>query len=690
MSQTDSFLAPDFLKQYEGKLPERRGTLFLPVYLRTYSRYLPELKRRERWDETVARVVEYSMSLYQGPATREALIEEAQALFENIFELKLFPAGRTLWIGGSKASESFGEGNFNCSACVIDNLDAFGDMFQLLLCGCGTGFRVLPEDVAKLPKFCPKINVINEPYKTVYPGRKVDQTRDLHDMDVGTFSDQPEHLGVDIHVGDSREAWVKALRMFLETASTGLKGINEITFNINYNYIRPEGTRISTFGGRAPGPNGLMEMFTNLAKVITNARGRLSPVDCMDICNFIAKNVIVGGTRRSSQIALGSPDDQDFIDAKKRLWLDKQNLQRTMSNNSMIFENDPTREQIAEAFKGIKVNGEPGFINLKAMRKRQPLAAVVNPCSEIILSDKGFCNLVSLNLCAFIDNKGVNFGALYRAMNLATRVSLRATNITVSLPEWDKVQKRDRLLGVSLTGIMDAFDRLGIEFDSPEALEIFKGLREYANRTADTYAFEMRVPRPLLVTCIKPEGSLSQLPTVSSGIHRSWAPYFIRRVRVSSMDPCGKALQELGVPYEIDQAKSERLVFSFPISSGAKSSANEEPAVRQFERYLTTMKYYTDHNTSITITAGEKEWTELEQMVYDRFDEVVGCAFLPKYTDAYPQMPYEEITKEQYEEMMQTFPNLDGLVDLVNKYEQEEYEEQDLGSDCGPLGCPIR
>ncbi len=156
------------------------------------------------------------------------------------------------------------------------------------------------------------------------------------------------------------------------------------------------------------------------------------------------------------------------------------------------------------------------------------------------------------------------------------------------------------------------------------------------------------------------------------------------------MDPAAKAMQAVGIPNEPDQGKAERLVFSFPIKSGAKSSAAEEPAKRQFERYLMTMKEFTDHNSSCTLTVGENEWTEIEDMVYDRFDEVVGCAFLPKYTDAYPQMPYEEITKEQYEEMMQTFPNLDSLAELVNQFEQEEYEDTELEQDCSTGQCPLR
>lgn len=677
------FLSSSFLSQYEGKTPPLAGKLFYPVYLRTYSRFLPEKKRRERWDETVARVVNYSMELYQGASPRQDLINEAEELYDSIFNLKVLPAGRSLWIGGTRSAERFGEANFNCSFVVIDSLEAIGDLFQLLLCGCGVGFRVLPEDVGALPTFS-KVKVVNKPYEPQ------DYRPEGTEYDFERAEDD-EGVVASIEIGDSREGWVTALREFLSLSS--IRNVPEAIFSINYDWIRPEGSRIETFGGRAPGPAGLMEMFTNLTKVINRSGGRLSPVDVMDMCNFIAKNVIVGGTRRSSQIALGAPTDQEFIDAKKMLWLDRQNLQRTMSNNSIVFKEKPTREQISEVFKGIKVNGEPGFLNLTAMRKRHTTADGTNPCGEIALRSRGFCNLTTVNLTAFIENGEFNYGGAQRAIKLATRVGARATNITVSLPEWDKIQKSDRLLGVSITGIMDTFDRMGWEFDSPEAITLLQLLRAWANIEADHYSFEMRIPRPLLVTCIKPEGSLSQLPTVSSGVSRSYAPYFIRRVRVSAMDPVGKALSQLGVPNEPDQSKSERLVFSFPISSGAKSSANEEPVRRQFERYLTTMKHYTDHNTSTTITISENEWTEIEDLVYDRFDEVVGCSFLPKYTDAYPQMPYEEITREQYEEMMKTFPNLDNLADLVNEFENEEYESDTEATEdkCEAGGaCPLR
>jgi len=665
-------LSEEFLSKYRGVTPANAGVLFYPVYLRTYSRWLEDHKRRERWDETVERVVEYSLSLYQGPASVEELQAEAENLYDHIFNLKLLPAGRTLWVGGTKAAEKFGESQFNCSFRVIDSLESFTDLFHLLLCGCGVGFRVLGEDVKRLPGF-KESSLELEPYKYNRTYEEQDVTKT--DLRSGLFR---------IEVGDSREGWVKALEAFLIAHTRGE------TIIMNFDKVRPAGVRISGFGGRAPGPLGLMEMFANIHEVISASGGRLDPIDCIDICNFIGKNIIVGGTRRSSQVALGAVDDEMFINAKKDLYKNGKNMQRTMSNNSVTFVNPPSREQFHPIFEGIKNNGEPGFFNLRAARARRPFMEGSNPCMEILMDNRGFCNLTTMNWMAFVDRGYFNIHGALEAIRLQTRVCLRMTNVNVSLPEWDKVQKRDRLLGISMTGIMDALDALGLEHDSPSVKSILENLRQEAKEEASMYAFEMRVPTPLLVTTIKPEGTLSQLPTVSSGLHRAYASYFIRRVRVSSMDPVCKALQSLGVPNEPDVNKKERVVFSFPVKTAARVSANDEPASRQFDRYLTMMKYYVDHNASCTLTVGEEEWDSIEQQVFDNFDSVVAVSFLPKYTNAYPQMPYEEITKEVYEEMMKTFPDLTHLPELVNMYERDEFEEDELEAECAGGACPIK
>lgn len=666
-----ALLSSEFLSRYENKQPKHKGKLFEIVYLRTYSRWIPELNRRENWNETVARVVEYNCSLAPGVSETEA-----RELYDSIFNLEILPAGRTLWIGGTEASKRLGESNFNCAFVIIDEIEAFTDLFHLLLCGCGVGFRVLFSDVEKLPRFYPGKQLVNQPY--IPSSLREDNS---------FIAEGPLGLNRLITVGDSREGWVQALKFFLEA----FQDPDVRTIHINYDRVRPEGERIKTFGGLAPGPKGLMDMFTNLTEVLNSSSGKLTPLDCVDINNYIAKNVIVGGTRRSSQVGLGSLDDTAFVEAKNNMWLLKQNLQRAMSNNSVVFENDPTREDIKKIFEGIKSNGEPGFYNLKAARERRPDAEGSNPCMEISLSNRGFCNLSTINLMAFVENGRFNLYKATRAIRMAARIGLRTTNITVSLPKWDEVQKRDRLLGVSMTGIMDMLDACNIEFDSEEAIDIFKTLRHKANVEATDYSRELDIPRPKLVTTLKPEGTLSQLPTVSSGLHRAYAPYYIRRIRVSNIDPVCKALQYLGVPNEPDLGKAERIVFSFPIKTEAKIAASDEKALRQFQRYLTLMESFVDHNASCTLTVGPEEWDEIEETVYQNFNKMVACAFLPKDTTAYPQLPYEAISQEQYEEMVQSFPDLNDLSYWVNKFENIEFDPDLLIDDpCSTGVCPIR
>lgn len=686
VSDNASYICPEFFSKYEGRVPDNAGPLFYPVYLRTYSRWLEDKGRRETWPETVRRVVEYSVSLYQGPATEQQLTQEAEFLFDSIFNLRVLPAGRTLWVGGTDASKKLQEANFNCSFRVIDGLEAFGDVFHLLLCGSGVGFRVLREDVAQLPKLDSRVMLRHLTYNPVHESVRLQETQLLEHL-----NPQNLHTVLRITVGDSKSGWVQSLRYYLEALEQGK--YDEIEFD--YDNVRPQGERLRTFGGRAAGPQGLWDMYNDFHKIVQRCGGLLSSVDAVDLCNVIALNVVVGGNRRSSQIALGSQDDIEFRDMKKGLWTDpdKKGLRwRVMSNNSLTFTSKPTREELDEIFEGILENGEPGFFNLEAARKRRPYAEGINPCAEIILDNRGVCNLSTLVLTSFVDQWGLKRQELFDAVRLAVRVGLRQTNVQISLPKWDEVQKRDRLTGVSMTGVMDALDRLGWEFDSLQAVELLGDLNKAANEEARSYASEMRVPEPLLVTAIKPEGTISQLPTVSSGLHRSYAPYYIRRIRVSTIDPVCKALKHLGVPYEVCKSKSDRTVFSFPIKTGAVSSAAQEPAVRQLQRYYTMQRQYTDHNSSCTLYVSREEKEDMIDLIEQNWDDTVAIALLPKFTgNAYPQMPYEEITEAQWQIMSLTFPCLDSLPEVVNKFETGELDE-DLEQDplCAGGVCPVR
>lgn len=681
-------LSTDFLSKYVGQTPKNAGPLFYPVYLRTYSRLIPDgdKVRREDWWETVKRVVEYSMSLYSGVASQEELTQEAQTLYDNIFNLKVLPAGRTLWVGGTESARKFSESQFNCSFIVIDELEAFTDLFHMLLCGCGVGFRVLKEDVAKLPRLRPGIPVKHDNYNPVPANARLEIT-------VGGLLYAYDNETYKIVIGDSKEAWVESLKHYF----AALQNPSVEQIEINYDNIRPQGELIKTFGGRAAGPDGLREMFKYLEKIVNKSEGRFTTVDCVDICNIIALNVVVGGNRRSSEIALGSSDDIQFREAKKGLWTDPSKVEvkkwRGMSNNSVVFTSKPSRAELDEIFEGILDNGEPGFFNLEASQKRRPFVNGINPCAEILLDNRGVCNLSTVVFTSFVDDDGkLDIKGLKDAIKLATRIGLRQTNVNLSLPKWDAVQKRDRLTGVSMTGIMDALDKMGWEFDSLDSQYLFSCLNAVANVEADTYAEEMGIPRPLLVTAIKPEGTISTLPTVSSGMHRSYAPFYIRRIRVSSIDPVCKALKKIGVPYEQCVQKKDRTVFSFPIKTGAKMAAKDEPTMKQLQRYLMLQECYTDHNTSCTIYISPEEAPEVIDAIEENWDKIIAIALLPKdavETGKYPQMPMEQITEEEYNELIKQMPDLSQLPEVVNKYETGELFDLDE-SDCSSGVCPVR
>jgi ribonucleoside-diphosphate reductase alpha chain/ribonucleoside-triphosphate reductase len=677
----NSFLSEEFLKQYENIQPRNKGTLWEVIYLRTYSRWREDISRRENWLEIIQRVVEYNISLYSGHKSKKELIPEAELMFDKLFHLEVHPAMRSMWVAGSEAAKKYPESNFGCSGLVLNRMSAFSDILHLSMCRVGVGFRVFPEDVEKLPLVCADKDIYHIPYEPVALHMRSSETSTTNEFGILT-----------IVVGDSKDGWTIALKIFLKA----YKGSNVSKIIFNYNHIRPEGERIKSFGGFAPGPNGLKEMFNDLNQILQESSGKLKPIDVVDMCCAITKNVTAGGTGRAALIAICSSEDKEIIDAKLNLHNDpsKQNKRyRIMCNNSIGFKEKPDKSTIIQVLERIKNSWEPGFINFASVLKKHPWASVLNPCSESVLSNRGNCNLSESVLSSHVKDGKLDLLKLEESVRLSTRISLRQTNVTWSLKKWDKVHKRDRLLGISLTGIMDAFDEIGCSGFDYFSKKLYSFLKQVANDEADKYSFEMRIPRPLLVTLIKPAGTSSQLSTVSCGIHRSFSPYFIRRIRISEIDPLCKALRFLGVPNEPDESKKERIVFDFPIKSKAKISANDEPAKEQFLRYLMAQKYYCDHNVSCTLTIGENEWEEMANLVYDNWDDIVACAFANKDNTPYPQAPYKQISKEQYYEMMKDFPdlnNLDKTLELFENNQMEEYELIEDKADCPTGSCPVR
>ena len=671
------------------------------IYLRTYSRWLPDKRRREYWSETVQRAVEHSMELYQGPATHAELSAEAEELFDSIFHLRLFPAGRTLWAGGSEASKIFPLSNFNCSFCIIDNFQAFSDIFYLLMVGSGTGFRILDEDIAKLPKVNNSIVLANKPFHAKAPSERIQHTMKFEDDG-----------SVYIVVGDSKEGWVESLGFYLEA----IQRFDVDAIIINYDSVRPKGEILKIFGGRASGHEALRDMFKSMHKVVSRSGSSLSPIDVLDMLNIVASSVVSGGVRRSSQISLFSPNDESVMKAKLNMWEeDSENFfareWRAMSNNSIFFNEKPSKEHLLDIFSKIVSNGEPGFLNAEAARKRRPNFDGTNPCGEVLLANRGLCNLTSVNLKAFSSPDGItDMKALDRAVQLATRIGLRQTNIDLELAGWNENQKRDRLLGVSISGITDAFDEMN--YDREDFRDLLAKIGTVAEMEADKYAYEMRVPRPLLVTTVKPEGSVSQMPVISQGAHRSVGPFYIRRVRITATDPLGRVMRDLGYPTYPEGMKDtigfdalapyEKLemlqaahtwVIEFPIRSAAKMRKTDESALEQFQRYLDLQRYWTDHNTSVTINFAEEEIDGLVDAVLENWDDYIGIAFLPKLEKApYALMPEEAISESEYWNRMTPLKSVipGDVRKLLTQYEVDDLSSEIIDDSCTTGVCPIR
>lgn len=369
------YLSDDFISLYKNIIPPFGGNgLGHFVYLRTYSRWLPEYGRREHWYETCRRVVEYSMGLYQGPATHEQLKSEAEQLFDAMFYLKSFAAGRTQWVGGTESAYKNPTSQFNCSFLVLDELKKFGELFFNLMLGCGVGFRVLFEDAAKLPKLNTKIVLANKPYNPKPKDERIEDTL-VYEGDGSVL----------IVVGDSRNGWVTALDTYFQTIVRD--DIESIV--VNYDSVRPYGEPLKTFGGRASGHSALRDLFRNTHRtVVSSPDGMLRPIDILDIANIIGYYVVVGGVRRTSEICLFSPDDVAILNAKVGLYEEghenSSKKWRSMSNNSVYFTEKPSRDYLRFIMESIKQSAEPGFINAQASALRRPNYSGTNPCAKLI------------------------------------------------------------------------------------------------------------------------------------------------------------------------------------------------------------------------------------------------------------------------------------------------------------------
>ena len=681
-----NLLKEEFLSKYSD-FPQHMDNLAKLVYYRTYSRWLPDEGRRETWKETCTRAVEYNCSL--APTS----IYEAQRLFDNMFNLKQFISGRSLWIGGSEASKKTKLANFNCSFVVIDSIKSLCDLFYLLMVGTGVGVRILPSDVEKLPTFRDNVTLFAQ-----YNKNSTKQRGREH-----TITEQEDDMFV-IKIGDSKEGWVDALRAYLNFMASPSECNNIL---IDYTEIRVKGATLSSFGGTASGYESIMDMFTKIHNVIQNGmlsskpkNGRLRPIHCLDICNLIGQNVVVGGVRRTAEIAIIDPNDEECVHAKDNIEHGMEH--RYMSNNSIYQEEKPSREKIHELFNSIRTSGEPGIINVSEAKRRRSDFAGVNPCAEILLPPNAVCNLTTVNMVAFVnDNGDVDWDGLELAFLLSARAGYRMTCVDLELDGWNEAHHRDRLTGCSMTGWQDFVAKV-----RPDVLRraggkagVLKWLRTAVHEAGEEIAQELQTPVPLLMTALKPEGSLSLVANgVSPGVHWQHSPYFIRRIRVNAHDPLALTAKELGwqIHPEVgqDMETATTIVIDFPVKSPATVTKADVSAVEQLEEYLLFQKYYTDMNTSNTITVKPDEWEEVEDFVYNHWDDMLGVTFLELNSTYYPLLPYEECTKEEYEELKSKMKEFDP--DLLNEKELstrnmgKEFEILDDRESCASGVCPIR
>lgn len=665
---------------------ERGRTLLSQVVAyRTYTRVAPD-GRVERWEDVARRVADFSASL--------APVEpgEKEALYTLILERAAFPAGRTLWVGGTPMGWK-GETSYNCAYHRIRGPEDLRDLQLLLMSGAGVGNSIRDEDVEEFNETVPVSGILHK-------------TLTLREGWVGYSS--PEYReGAEVYledgeatiiVGDSREGWAQALYFFLVAISDNAPAQQVI---VDLRSVRPYGERLKTFGGFASGPGPLKELFSTIFKKLqeealkNGGRGRWTPTLLLDLVNLVGQATVAGGTRRSAESVLFTPGSP-ITTAKIGPWWDHSPW-RAQSNNSAVFDERPSLETVREYVHYAMEYGEPGFVNGEAARKRRPDWDGLNPCFEILLRDHGVCNLATLVLPAFV---GRPMAEIERAARLLARHAVRITFLEFSplLRHWQKVQEEDRLIGISMTGWVDYWAAQGKLHDTAAQVAFLERLRAVIHQAAEEYAGELGIPVPLLKTTIKPEGTLSLVAGgVSPGIHDPYAPYYIRRVRMSRTDYVAQALYYLGMEPKPELGYSSLedspvWVYEFPLRSPSGRAAISVPAVEQLERYRMMMRHYVDHNASITVYVGKDEVEDVVEWLHKNWDDVVAVSLLPKDGGGYALAPLEAIDEARYREMEAALPDPSSLHSYVQAAVDAGAKEASPEDDpsCASGACPVR
>jgi ribonucleoside-triphosphate reductase len=607
------------------------------IHLSRYSRWLESEKRRETWQETVKRYFDFFQNHLK---TKQKFIltpELRNELEAAVVNLEIMPSMRALMTAG-EALDRDNTAGYNCSYVAVNRVRAFDEILYILMCGTGVGFSVERQYVEKLP----------------------------------TIAEEFTNSETTIVVQDSKAGWAKGYRELVSLLIGGQIPKWDVS------KIRPAGARLKTFGGRASGPGPLEDLFRFTTDTFKKASGRkLTSIECHDIVCKIAEVVVVGGVRRSALISLSNLTDERMRDAKSGAWWNE-NPQRALANNSVAYKEKPDMGIFMEEWLSLykSKSGERGIFNRDACKKTVAKLGDrrdtnydfgTNPCSEIILRDREFCNLTEVVVRA--DDTPETLARKVRLATILGTWQASLTNFPYLSSEWNKNCEEEALLGVSLTGIMDNKLMYNVGSDLESLLSKLKGEAVVMNKE---WAKRLGINPAAAITCVKPSGTVSQLVDAASGIHARHSEHYIRTVRADQKDPICKFMVDLGFIHEPCVMKPEHtMVFSFPMKAEGSVTRNDMSAIEQLELWLIYQRNWCEHKPSVTITVKENEWMEVGAWVYKHFDEISGISFLPHSDHSYRQAPYQDCSKEQYQEMLDKLPkNVDWT--QLKKYEKED------------------
>jgi len=643
----------------ESKKYFKNNSLGEFVYLRTYARWIENENRRETWIETVDRYISF-MQENLGDKLNASEYEEVR---EAILRQEIMPSMRLMQFAGA-AARRCNTCAYNCTFTAPTKLDDFAEIMYLSMQGCGVGFAVESANIEQLPQIQKQKN------------KKLSSHQ----------------------IADSKEGWCDALKLGLKTWYEG----NDIKFD--YSRVRPAGARLKVMGGKASGPEPLQSLLNFTREKILRRQGRrLHPIDAHDIICKIGECVVSGGVRRTAMISLSDLDDIELRDAKKgQFYLTEPH--RMVANNSAVYEARPSNTELMEEWVALMKSGsgERGIFNRGALANTMPTRRTdyfkrmgfidenslaigpigTNPCGEIILQSKQFCNLSEV-----IARPDDTLDSLIRKTRLASLVGTYQATLTkfnYISPEWTQHCKEESLLGVSVTGQWDS--------KTSRQPEVLRAMRDMAVKTNAVYAKRFGISPSMSVTAVKPSGTVSQTFNCSSGIHPRHAKYYIRRVRISATDSLFKMLKDQGVPYypEVGQSNetATTYVLEFPVASPDSAKFKDDfSAIEQLEYWKNVKLNYTEHNPSATISVGENEWISVVDWVQKNWDIIGGLSFLPRFDHVYRLAPYETISKEQYIQMASIFPEID--YSKLTTYEHADETEQKKELACVGGVCDI-